>query len=407
MLVCPVRRIVGAAALLLVGALFAPLQSDEPVSSSVTFSREVIRIFEGKCLPCHAPGAIAMSLATYRDVRPWARAVREELVEKRMPPWVAAPGYGRFANDMGLNIRELATILTWTDGGVPQGDDRDLPLRDATHRHDVPVRYDQQVALPVQRVPAGEEHVIRRVTIDAGATAPRWLRHIDIVPGNTRIMRAAFVSLVAADGHSPGQWIGAWTPWLRSIAAPEGAALLLPAGARFLVELHYRGRDTDLEDRSSLALSFASQPRIVTDQLVVHTAPASELDGRRRAQGTARLRQEARLWAILPQVSASGPPPGDAYADPAGAPSLEVTARKPDGSVEVLLWIPRQRFDWPTPYVLRTPVLLPAGTTVAVTATAPFGTGSGEMPPPNAVTLSTYRSLAATGQQARRTRPPR
>lgn len=387
------RQIIVAAALLVGCVLSAPLRSDEPVSSSVTFSREVIRIFERKCLPCHAPGGIAMSLATYREARPWARAIREELVEGRMPPWRPAPGYGAFANDIGLTGRELTMILTWTDGGVPRGDDRDLPRRAPDHRHAGPVEADNRLELPAQSVPAGEEYVVRRVTIDPGATRGRWIRRIEVVPSDTRVMRAAFVSVVPGDGRSPAHWIGAWTPWLHTVAPPDGVAFPLRAGARLVVELHYRGRDTDLVDRSSLALFFAPEGQSVAGEIVVATAPAPSTDRRVRQRGESRLRQETRIWAIVPHVSTSAAgDSGDPDGDATGTTSLEVTARKPDGSVEVLLWIPQRRHDWPTPYVLQKPILLPADTTVVVTTSAPLGTASAETLTPSTVTLSTYRS---------------
>lgn len=369
--------------------LSAPLRSDDPVSSSVTFNREVIRIFERKCLPCHAPGAIAVSLATYREARPWARAIREELIEQRMPPWRAAPGYGAFGNDIGLTARELTMILTWTDGGAPRGDDRDLPPR-APDRNAARMQPDQRLELPAQHIPAGEEHVVRRVTIDAGAAADRWVRRIEIVPGNRRVMRAAFVSMVPQGARSAAQWIGGWTPWLPAIEPPEGAAFLLPAGARLVAELHYRGRDTGLEDRSSIAVFFAPDDRPVASQIVVETAPAPSTDRSLRRRGQSSLREDTIAWAIFPQLSA-GPQTG-----PAGATSVEVTARKPDGTIQVLLWLPERRHDWPTPYILQAPVLLPAGTILTVTAAAPRGAGASEMLASSALTLSTYRRPPAT-----------
>lgn len=386
------RTIAPLAALLVGAVLSAPLRSDEPISSSVTYNREVFRILESKCLACHAADGVAMPLGTYREARPWARAIREELIEGRMPPWTSAAGYAPFANDIGLAARELATVLTWTDGGTPRGDARDLPARAGGHRHAAPVDADERLELPPQHVPAGEEHVVRRVTIDPAAAAGRWVRQIDIVPGDTRVLRAAFVFVLPRDARAPAAWVSAWTPWLRATPPPGDAAFHLPGGTRLLVELHYRGRDTSLEDRSTLALFFAAEGGRPASQLVVNTAPIPGTNGVARRRGESTVREDARVWAVFPHAPASlDPATLDPYADPAGAPSLEVTARRPDGSVEVLLWIPRQRHDWPTPYVLRTPVHLPAGTTVVVTSTAPREGAAGEIPPSTTVTLNVYK----------------
>ena len=74
---------------------WAPLEADDPVSSTVSFNREIIRIIQRKCEPCHAPGGLAMSLSDYRDARAWGRAIREELVEHRMPPAIVARPHAR------------------------------------------------------------------------------------------------------------------------------------------------------------------------------------------------------------------------------------------------------------------------------------------------------------------------
>ncbi|MGF2075976.1 hypothetical protein, partial [Enterococcus casseliflavus] len=81
------------------------------------FNREIVRIFDRKCLSCHGPDSMAMPLTNYREVRPWSRAIREEIVEGHMPPTSAVRGYARLKDDIALTPRELATILTWVDGG--------------------------------------------------------------------------------------------------------------------------------------------------------------------------------------------------------------------------------------------------------------------------------------------------
>jgi hypothetical protein len=62
-----------------------------------------------------------MSLVTYEDARPWAKAMREEVLARRMPKWHAARGYGQFANDRTLSPFEIATIVAWVDGGAVRG----------------------------------------------------------------------------------------------------------------------------------------------------------------------------------------------------------------------------------------------------------------------------------------------
>jgi mono/diheme cytochrome c family protein len=99
----------------------------EPITTKVRFNKEVIRILQRNCLGCHRPDGVAMSLATYDDARPWAKAIKEEILEKRMPPWHAVKGYGDFLNAPSLTQREADLIVNWVEGGAPRGDDKDLP----------------------------------------------------------------------------------------------------------------------------------------------------------------------------------------------------------------------------------------------------------------------------------------
>src|SRR5215510_16257808 len=99
----------------------------EPITTKVRFNKEVIRVLQRSCLGCHHPGGIAMSLATYEEARPWAKAIKEEVLEKRMPPWHAVKGYGEFRNAPSLAQRDIDLIVNWVEGGAPKGDDKDLP----------------------------------------------------------------------------------------------------------------------------------------------------------------------------------------------------------------------------------------------------------------------------------------
>lgn len=68
-----------------------------------------------------------MSLLTYEDSRPWAKAIKEEVLERRMPPWGAVKGFGEFIDDRGLTQEEIHTIADWVEGGAPEGDPKLLP----------------------------------------------------------------------------------------------------------------------------------------------------------------------------------------------------------------------------------------------------------------------------------------
>jgi hypothetical protein len=99
----------------------AALLAHRRITTTITWDREISAILSARCIQCHRPGGRApMPLTTYAEARPWARAIRHEVVTRRMPVWHAARGYGEFANDPSLSPHEIALVAAWVDGGAPQ-----------------------------------------------------------------------------------------------------------------------------------------------------------------------------------------------------------------------------------------------------------------------------------------------
>ena len=92
-----------------------------PITTKIVFNREIAQIFQRKCFQCHTDGNVSVPLTTYKEARPWAVAIKEEILEKKMPPWSAVTGYGHFSNDASLTAREVSLITSWADGGAPSG----------------------------------------------------------------------------------------------------------------------------------------------------------------------------------------------------------------------------------------------------------------------------------------------
>ena len=116
---------VRAAALVILFACAA--SAHDPITTKLTWSREVSRIIYKHCGSCHREGGTAMSLLTYEEARPWAKAIKEEVLERRMPPWGAVKGFGDFKNDISLSQEELDLLAQWVEGGAPEGDTKYLP----------------------------------------------------------------------------------------------------------------------------------------------------------------------------------------------------------------------------------------------------------------------------------------
>ncbi len=97
------------------------------ITTKVTFSREISRLIYQRCASCHHDGGAAFSLTTYEQARPWAKAIKEEVNERRMPPWGAVKGFGEFRDDQGLTQEQIELLDDWVEGGAPEGDPKLLP----------------------------------------------------------------------------------------------------------------------------------------------------------------------------------------------------------------------------------------------------------------------------------------
>lgn len=95
----------------------------DPITTKLTYTKEISRIFHKRCVSCHQEGGSApMPLTNYVEVRPWAVSIKDQVLRRAMPPWGAVKGFGDFSPDMGLTQEEIAIISAWVLGGAPEGD---------------------------------------------------------------------------------------------------------------------------------------------------------------------------------------------------------------------------------------------------------------------------------------------
>ena len=129
--------------LFLLGMLmFWPSSTDahEFITTKITWAREISRVFSRRCVSCHRNGGPAFDLGGYEQARPWAEAIKQEVLERRMPPWGAIKGFGDFRDEDGLTEMEIAVISSWVEGGAPRGDLTRLPkqIKATTERAALP-----------------------------------------------------------------------------------------------------------------------------------------------------------------------------------------------------------------------------------------------------------------------------
>lgn len=112
---------------LLFCAAMGMISAHDIITTKITFSKEIARLIDKRCITCHREGGAAFSLVKYDEARPWAKAIKEEVDARRMPPWQAIKGFAEFKDDRGLTQEEIELIDDWVEGGAPEGNPKYLP----------------------------------------------------------------------------------------------------------------------------------------------------------------------------------------------------------------------------------------------------------------------------------------
>jgi mono/diheme cytochrome c family protein len=260
-----------AAVALLASLAIAPAAAHDPITTPITFDREVRAILQARCASCHAAGGPApMPLTTYDEVRPWARAVKDQILARRMPKWSAAHGYGAFAGDPSLTPTEMAMVAAWVDGGQPKGSARAVPAV-----VDPVVSAFRRQAPPL---------AIAVSAADATLTPPsRWIGGWSFEPGDPLITSATFAS---ADGTPIGTWVAGDAP----VRLPSGS------GIRVMPPIHVQ-----LQRRTIAGYEQPAAPsRSVLRLLPCTVAPKRRVWVEQTTCGAPRTGRSAELLAVRP-----------------------------------------------------------------------------------------------------------
>jgi hypothetical protein len=365
---------------LLVGAVaFAA----KDTTGTVTFHRDVLPVLQHNCQGCHRPGEAApMSLLTYKEARPWAKAMREAVLLKKMPPWFADPHVGKFVNDRSLAQKDIDTLVKWADSGAPEGDPNDAPK---------PVRFldgwnigtpDMVVEMPNEiDVPAKGTIEYTYYVMPTGFTEDKWVRMSEVRPGNRRVVHhvIAFVRepgsnwLKEAKPGVPyvpkkgtpdsenafgGQWLVGYAPGTIPDELDPGQARLIKAGSDIILQLHYTADGKPEKDRTKVGFIFANEPpkeRIFTMAVANGKFAIPPGADNHRVDSSFTIQQDVTLISMLPHMHLRGK-------------AFEYRVTYPDGRKEEILRVPKYDFSWQLTYVPEKPLFLPKGSVVQCTA---------------------------------------
>lgn len=335
--------------------------------AAVTWSNQIARILQRRCVQCHREGEIGPFVLTeYRSAAGWGEMIREVVREQRMPPWFADPAHGEFSNDARLPQDERDLIVQWVDAGCPEGDPREAPA---------PLKFTKgwsipkpDLILPMRAtpypVPATGTVSYKHFVVDPGFKEDKWVVASEVRPGNRAVVHHILVFLKkpgqsAASEIIKGSLLAAYAPGAPARQLPPGMALKIPAGSKIIFQLHYTPNGKETEDCSSLGLVF-TEPAAVKQEIESGMAIAYHFlipPGAKASRVTAthRFTEDRLLFNLTPHMHMRGK-------------SFRYEARYPDGRREILLNVPRWDFNWQIEYELARPKFMPKGTVLHCTA---------------------------------------
>ena len=360
----------------LIAVVVAIPSSHTPIASRWNYNEHLFPIFRDRCGSCHNQGGIApMSLVDYPQAYPWTQSIREEVLGLRMPPWQAEDGFGDFRNGHALSVHELDMILEWSSGGYPQGPrDQTPPVPEPSTGWSLG-EPSIELELPEPYVlDAGTNEAVRYFVLSTDAEDDRWIRAVDFQPGERAVVRGAALFIdatgraAALDDTDAGAGfaqprgqvvpaappVAVWTPGQEPVVN-DRMGYRLPEAADVVLRIHYKKtwitEGQAFSDQSRVGLYLSDAADEIKSMLVASPATV----GGREVTFAHSVEQDVTLVALFPEVDIE-------------SSEMQVEAVRPDGSRVPLLWLHEPDAGWPIRFWLETPVNLPQGSQLEVTA---------------------------------------
>ncbi len=358
-----------------------------------TFAKDVAPILYDNCVACHRPNHLApMSLVSYDDARPWARAVKSKVLAREMPPWGADTSVRAYKNDTSLSQDEIDTIAAWVDAGAPRGNDADLPeVPQFTEGWSIGEPDLVFTMLEPFEVPADGTVPYSYVTVPTNLKQDTWISAYEFVPGDRRVLHHVIAQVMEDDGkpatgdvlfrrdgdrtQAKGATVGGYVPNRLGTVYPEGVATRLPAGADIEAQMHYTTIGEPATDQSSWGVVLAAEPdsmrRASGGQIVNPMFRIEAGNPNFEVKASRKIKEDTYLSTMMPHMHVRGK-------------SAKFIVKFPDGREEVALSVPNYDFNWQLNYQLEEPIFMPAGSELQTVFTYDNSTNNRHNPDPTA-----------------------
>jgi cytochrome c5 len=338
------------------------------LTTQATFTKDVAPIFQRSCQTCHRPDSFApMSLLTYEDARPWAKAIKENIVKRNMPPWHIDRNVGisEFANSVALTDDEIATIVNWVDGGAPKGNPADMPParqfsdddKWSIGTPDLVVQWAKDVV-----VPAKSPDIWTNIPVDLRMTEDRYVKAVEVkaIKGLKALHHSGATAMYPEGGQAYLQSYGIGN---NGHEFEEGSGIIIKAGTKvnFSAHLHAYGQETPVN--AAIAFKFYPKGYVPTHvALTEMMGDDAELDlppnsDNVRTDTYRTFMKPTRLLSFQPHMHTRGKAMCVEAIYPGGG-------TRPGSRVETLSCVSNYKFNWMINYEYASDVqpLLPAGT---------------------------------------------
>jgi hypothetical protein len=368
-------KIARVVALASVCCLVVAIAGSDAVSGAgkapLTFSKDIAPILYNNCVGCHRPGEIApMSLITYKEVRPWAKAIREKVVNRQMPPWHLDSQYGKWENDLRLSQKDVDAVVAWVDGGAAEGNAKDLPPMPKLATGWQIGEPDVIFQMPTEfTVPAEGAVPYQHFTVPTNFKEDRYVQALEARAGNLSVVHhiVMYARDPAEQSRGRGQnrkfniadgILGALSPGQTPFIAKPGQAKLIKAGSQLVFQMHYTPNGKEAKDRSIVGLIFAKAPvdKIVNSKAAFDTRfviPAGA--DNYEVKAVYEFEEDSHIISLMPHMHVRGK-------------DIVYRAVYPDGRSEVLLSVPKYNFNWQVYYYPLKPLAAPKGTRLEAVA---------------------------------------
>lgn len=392
------------AALAAVPLVTTILTAAPPAAAVPTFTKDVAPILYKNCTTCHRPGEIApMSLLTYEDARPYAKAIRDEIGEGHMPPWHADAPPGTFENERRLSDEDKKTILDWIAGGAPRGNPKDQPPQpqytDGWQIGKPDVVFEMQEDY---KIPAKGTVEYEYFYIPTNFTEAKYVQAIEVRPGNRKVVHHVLVQYQAKPDLTrtpvlkfkpeymrlpeptlgdrqprreqgvPTRLIGTYAPGTLPQVFREGTALRLEPGGIIELQMHYTTNGEPTTDRTKVGMIFSKDPapREVRPSAFYNASLSLPPNSPNTSvPGEVEFQQDTIVYGIFPHTHLRGK-------------AWEYSLVLPDGTSKKILSVPRYDFNWQTYYMFKEPLQVPKG--AKIVSTAWYDNSHGNRSNPNA-----------------------